>query len=359
MLKKFLFSCLTMGSTIISVAQDETSTEEPGSTTTISGFADAYYKYDFGKTAANNKTSFTNSHNSFELGMASLKVEHSTKKVSVVADLGFGKRAQEFSYNDAGLMAAIKQLYVSYAPAEWIKFTMGSWATHVGYELVDAYANRNYSMSYMFSNGPFFHTGLKVDLTSGMHGLMVGVANPTDFKTAPGTGINKKFLLAQYALAASDNFKAYVNYVGGQAPDSSKSKQFDLVLTGTVSDKFSLGYNGTVSNTKFRSDGKFSDSKSWWGSALYVNIDPTSWFGITLREEYFSDKDGLKTFPGSVYADGGSVFASTLSANFKINSFTIIPEFRIDNANKNIFMNADGGMKKSNANVLLAAIYKF
>ena len=38
-----------------------------------------------------------------------------------------------------------------------------SWATHVGYELVDAYLNRNYSMSYMFSYGPFFHTGIKAD----------------------------------------------------------------------------------------------------------------------------------------------------------------------------------------------------
>src|SRR5687768_3544776 len=99
MLKKILFSVFAMGSFYITVAQDEAPTEEPKSTTTISGFADAYYKYDFGKNAANNKTSFTGSHNSFELGMASVKLEHKTKKVSVVADLGFGKRAQEFSYN--------------------------------------------------------------------------------------------------------------------------------------------------------------------------------------------------------------------------------------------------------------------
>ena len=38
---------------------------------------------------------------------------------------------------------------------------MGKWATHVGYELVDAYLNRNYSMEYMFSYGPFFSYRLK------------------------------------------------------------------------------------------------------------------------------------------------------------------------------------------------------
>ena len=67
---------------------------------TFSGSADVYYRYDFAKTRANNFTSFTNSHNSFELGMASVKLEYKNSKVSMVADLGFGKRAQEFNYTD-------------------------------------------------------------------------------------------------------------------------------------------------------------------------------------------------------------------------------------------------------------------
>lgn len=117
--------------------------------------------------------------------MASLKMEHSIGKVGFVADLGFGKRAQEFSYNDNGITQAIKQLYVTYSPKDWLKFTMGSWATHVGYELVDAPANRNYSMSYMFSWGPFFHTGIKAEATAGKSGFMLGISNQTDYKWSP------------------------------------------------------------------------------------------------------------------------------------------------------------------------------
>ena len=93
---------------------------------TFSGSADVYYRYAFDKTRANNFTSFTNSHNSFELGMASVKLEYKNSKVGMVADLGFGKRAQEFSYADNGIVQAIKQLYVTYAPADWIKFTAGT-----------------------------------------------------------------------------------------------------------------------------------------------------------------------------------------------------------------------------------------
>jgi len=130
--------------------------EESKPKTVISGSVDVYYKYDFNKQAGNNKTSFTNSHNSFELGMASVKVEHTIGKVGMVADLGFGQRAKEFSYKDEGITAAIKQLLLTYSPTNWLKLSLGSCATHVGYELVDAYSNRNYSTSYMFSYGPFF-----------------------------------------------------------------------------------------------------------------------------------------------------------------------------------------------------------
>lgn len=370
MLQKFLATGIVLACFAQGFSQDVVVTSNTTNPTTtpaddsekkavlsITGSADVYYRYDFGKTRYNNLTSFTNSHNSFELGMASVKLEHKTDKVSVVADLGFGKRAQEFSYNEEGIVQAIKQLYVSYSPAEWIKFTMGTWATHVGYELLDPQLNRNYSMSYMFTNGPFSHTGLKADITKGKHGFMVGISNPTDYRSVPDGMINKKFFIAQYSLAASDNFKAYLNYVGGQAPDSTKTNQFDVVLTQKVSDKFSIGANGTVNSSKFREDDKYSTSKSWWGSALYLNLDPTSWMGLTLRGEYFSDKKQIKMFGMAV--DGGNIFATTLSANFKVASFIIIPEFRIDNASEKIFVNNNGTAKSAAGSFLLAAIYAF
>lgn len=324
---------------------------------TITGSADVYYRYDFAKTKANNYTSFTNSQNSFALGMASVKLEHKGNKVSAVLDLGFGPRAKEFAYTDEGITQSIKQLYVSYAPAEWIKFSAGSWATHVGYELVDPQLNRNYSMSYMFTNGPFTHTGLKADITKGKHGFMVGVSNATDYRIPPDGYINKKFFIAQYSFAANDNLKFYLNYVGGKGPDSSKTNQFDAVVTAKVSDKFSIGYNGTVNSNQAWDGAKNLDGKSWWGSALYLNLDPKPWFGLSVRGELFSDQNQLKVF--SMAPDGGNIFATTISANFKIEGFTIIPEIRFENASQEVFVDKDGGPKKSAANFLVAAVYSF
>ena len=257
----------------------------------LSGSVDAYYRFNFQdpKNVStpfnfNNPTSFTNSQNSFELGMASLKAEHSIGKVGLVADLGFGRRAEEFSYNDSKTLQVIKQAYVTYSPSSHVKFTMGKWATHIGYELVDASANRNYSMSYMFTNGPFFHTGLRTDFTFGKSGFMIGLANPTDFTT---TTSPTKTLIAQFSTGSKDDkVKAYLNYQGyfgakTSSPGASSLNQLDLVVTGTVSSQFSVGYNGTV---QFVKDEVANKTKKWWGSALYLNYDPTSKFGSDLEK---------------------------------------------------------------------------
>jgi len=341
--------------TTTSKTKDEEKESKP--VFSITGSADVYTKYDFAKTKANTFTSFTGSDHSFALGMASVKFEHKTDKIGAVLDLGFGQRAKEFSYTDEGISSAIKQLYISYSPSDWLKFTAGSWATHVGYELLDPQLNRNYSMSYMFTNGPFSHTGVKADITKGKSGFMLGVSNATDFRMSPDGQINKKFLIAQYSLAASDNVKFYLNYVGGKGPDTSKVNQFDMVATAKVSDKFNIGFNATVNSTQTWSGIKNEDGKSWWGSALYLNVDPQSWFGLTLRTEYFNDNNQLKMF--SAAANGGNIFATTLSANFKTGGFIFIPELRIDNASENIFVDKTGGSKKSAANFLIAAVYSF
>jgi hypothetical protein len=368
MLRKIFvaLSAITVGlfsnAQVASVTSDTTATpttetEDAKPALIITGSADVYYKYDFAKTKANTYTSFTGTHNSFALGMASVKLEHKGNKVGAVLDLGFGPRAKEFAYTDEGITQAIKQLYITYSPTDWLKFTAGTWGTHVGYELLDPQLNRNYSMSYMFTNGPFSHTGVKADITKGKHGFMIGVSNQTDFRTPPDGYINKKFVIAQYSLAASDNIKVYLNYVGGKNFDTSKVSQFDAVLTAKVSDKFNIGFNGTVNSTQSWDGAKNLDGQSWWGSALYLNVDPKPWFGLTLRGEYFNDDNQLKMF--AYTPEGGSIFATTLSANFKTGGFIFIPEFRMDNASQAIFVDKDGAGKKSASNFLISAIYSF
>ena len=338
-----------------SLAQDSAIQSKP----VFSGSIDVYYRYNFanpGSGATNNLTSFTNAQNSFELGMASVRADHGIGKVSGTIDLGFGRRAEEFSYNDGDAdnnkngflsLSNIKQLYISYSPSQKLKFTAGKWGTHIGYEMVDAYLNRNYSMSYLFSYGPFFHTGIKADISiAGKTGMMIGIANPTDYST---TTRSAKFIIGQLSTAtANDKLKAYLNYQGGNYTTGSRLDQLDLVLSGTISSRFSVAYNGTI---QFRNPENGS-SGNWWGSALYLSYDPAASYGFTLRGEYFSDADGLLGLDSKI-------LALTLSNNIRLGNLTIIPELRYDKATETLFEKNNGNPANSTFTGLLAAVYHF
>jgi hypothetical protein len=376
--KKLMLPVLAVILTLNASAQDS------AKTFVLSGSADGYYRYNFmapAGGATNNKTSFTNSQNSFELGMATVRADATADggKIAATADLGFGRRAEEFSYADGtgGLgsssrnsannfvtLAAVKQLYFSYTPGKYMTYTIGKWATHIGYEVLDAYANRNYSMDYMFSFGPFSHTGFKAQYTKGNVGIMLGVANPTDNATTLGSGV--KTLIAQFSDSIG-KVKAYLNYQGFFGANSGtfapgtptavtynnlKSlNQVDLVLTTTLNSKWGLGFNGTA---QFRTDTSAAvGSKTWWGAALYLNFDPNTKLGWTFRGEYVGDSK-FSLMPDK------SLYDFTLTADIHLGTqFTLMPEIRFDGAQDPIFLKSDGTSTTSTFTGLVAVAYKF
>jgi hypothetical protein len=355
MLRKIFLGALLFSKFLSTSAQTD-STLATSSTPTITGSVDAYFRYNFNDPKAggplndyNNYTSFTNSQNSFQLGMASIRADHSFGKASATIDLGFGPRAEEFTYGDPNhpTLFAVKQAYINYAISDKFKLTIGKWATHIGYEVTDAYLNRNYSMDYMFSYGPFSHTGLKADISLGKKSaLMLGVANTTDVVAEAGS---RRYALAQFSTGtANDKVKFYLNYQGSYG-GSFSTTQFDVVLTAAVTSKFSIGYNGTIQTTKPAE----STNASWWGSAVYLTVDPTTAFGITLRGEYFDNKKAVVSAPAT------SIFDLTLSPNFRVGNLTIIPELRLDASSDEVFEKSDDTPIKTTVTGLLGVTYHF
>ena len=322
--------------------------------TTFAGSADAYYKYDFSG-IDNSLTSFTNFHNSFELGMASLEASHKMGKAAVFVDLGFGRRAAQFTYNDDSATFMIKQIFFSYEFSDKFKVIVGSFGTHVGYELLDAVDNKNYSMSYAFTYGPFFNTGVKAQYISGKVSFMAGVSNPTDFKTTIEAGSSQKTFVGQVAFLG-DTGSAYFNVTSGSSnPSSDENKtQFDFVGTKKISDTFSLGFNGTyaITNNDFDStlDGE------WFSFVGYANLALNETLSLAYRLEYFDAKEATASLG---LLAGRSVVGNTLSLNYKVGNLTIIPEFRLDTASEDIFSNSDAAPKGVTAYALLATTYSF
>ncbi|MFV8344308.1 outer membrane beta-barrel protein [Flavobacterium sp. XS2P39] len=335
-----------MLTTSMTFAQDT-----PAPATTFGGSADMYYKYDFSNQQGNGLTSFTGSHNSFELGMASIEASHKMGKASVFVDLGFGSRASEFTYNDAANTFMIKQLNFTYEFSDKFKVTAGSFGTHIGYELLDAVDNKNYSMSYAFTNGPFFNTGVKAQYTAGKFSIMAGVTNPTDFKSAIDAGSTQKTFIGQLGYVGGTG-SAYFNVTSGSSNPSSDTNvtQFDFVGSKKISDAFSLGFNGTYA--MYADDFDSTLDGEWFSLVGYASYAVKDNVSLAYRLEYFDDKDGLKSV-------GGNILGNTLSLNYKVGNLTIIPEIRYDSSSEDTFLDSDALPTSSNAYVLLATTYTF
>ncbi len=360
MMKKFFGTAIIVFATISSLfAQDSTKA------LAFSGSVDAYYRYNFANAPdsyhSNNYTSFTNSQSSFALGMASIRADATalSGKVTATADLGFGPRAQEFSYAEtpnSTTLAIVKQMFVTYALSSKVKLTAGKFATHVGYEVLDPFANKNYSMSYMFTNGPFSHTGIKADITAGPIGLMFGIANYID-QTNSTTDV--KTIISQISGGSKDGkLKAYLNYAGfygsseGMNPSKLKSfTQLDFVLTDAVSDKFSLGFNATMQD-RVQTAGSATPNGAWWAAAVYLTAATSSKVNFNLRSEYINDSK-------KVYYGSTSIFANTISLNYQVGPFTFIPEYRFEFADGGFYTKHDGTGQSSTSTLLFATIYRF
>ena len=101
MIKVIFFTTLFLF--LLNTAYSQSDSAKSNNTIQLSGSVDAYLRATFNsrKENTNNITSFTNSNQQLQLGMVSVKGDYTKGKFYTIIDLGFGKRAEEFSYNDS------------------------------------------------------------------------------------------------------------------------------------------------------------------------------------------------------------------------------------------------------------------
>ena len=316
----------------------------------LGGYVDSYYSYNFNKPAdnANPGRIFDTKANAFTLGLAQTKFEMGTEDWEVVADLTFGPNAEAGNFGNIGpsgslTSTAIKQAYVGANITDKLKLTAGQFGTHVGYEVIEAYANSNYSLSNLFGWGPFYHQGAKLDyaVMDGV-GVMVGVANGWDsnFNTDNNNG---KSALAQISLDGFiPNLGLFLNYVGGDetaygAGGPGMRHIFDITASYSVNKYFSVGLNAAAGMDKVTENGT---SDKWGGAAIYLDyiFNPGGEYEskITVRSEYFDDNQGVRA------GYNAGIFSNTLTYTLSMygGHFLVKPEFRMDQSNDFIYANA-------------------
>ena len=313
------------------VAVEET-TEEP--TFSLSGSIDTYYR----SSEYAPGTSFGNLPG-FALGMANVIVSYEGEKSGFVADFVFGPRGTDAVFNSTGSSNIVNQLYAYYNVSDSFTLTLGNFNTFLGYEVISPVANFNYTTSYMFSYGPFSHTGIKADIAVNDDvSIMLGVLNSTDMTESQPLG-EDYMIGAQLGL-----YGQYINYLGG---GSAGVSQIDFTGGFNITDSFYLGLNATSYSDD--NDVEFS------GIALYPQYSFSDSFALGARYEAFSE-DGLGAI-GSVSGEGDNT-SFTITGSYTSGNMIIKPEIRLDTASGQFYSNADGATD-SLSTFIVAAIYSF
>jgi Putative beta-barrel porin-2, OmpL-like. bbp2 len=339
--------------------------EEAKNPLAFSGYVDTYYFANFNGVQSNLGASgferiFDQKANNFQVGLAQLKTTYSTDKVTGVIDLTFGNHGDLGNYGNTlspigaefgttGL--AIKQAYMTWKMTDKVSLTGGQYGTNVGYEVIDAPVNFNYSLSNMFGNGPFYHTGVKLDVAaSDKFAFMLGITNGLDSKDDNNKA---KGFQGQITIKPVDGWSVYLNYFGSDegVDEKNMTSWFDLTTSYQVTEKMLIGLNAvTGKNT----------TGSWGGAALYLNGKVSDKFSLGTRIEYFDNSKG------GIYlvdADGAGVSTTgiTLTGNYDVSpNLKFKPEYRFDSyknaAGTFQLYDKDGGLTKKSQSTLGAAL---
>lgn len=378
-----IISSLLFALLISSTAFSQDSTK----TFTVSGSIDTYFRsslgtenYIYGGYAPS--TSFADLKG-FSLGMVNLVAAYQGEKVGFVGDLVFGPRGQAAVFGTASGQAIVNQMFAYYKVSDAVTLNMGQFNTFLGYEVISPAVNFNYSTSYLFSWGPFNHTGLRADFAFG-NGMVakLAVMNPTDIvefnpvntytfgaqigKTTDAGGIWFNFLYGDQD-GTLDKKDDYLDENGELVSSAGTLFQGDVTLGYSLAENFYLGVNASyqtvATGEEFTGPGNIvdtqGDASSFFGVAVYPKLTLSESFALGLRAEYFSVMKGHLDIIGLDDNGDGNVVEFTLSGNYKVGGFTFIPELRIDKTSENSFLDKDGDATDMMPSLTFAAVYKF
>lgn len=357
-------------SLISPAAEPEPVAKKDSSKFTYSGYFDMYYFGNLNSPVSRDNLGssgisrgFDRYPGQFQLGMFLNRITYTYGRATVVGEMGFGPNAEYGSYGSAGgyvwgrtvankgtyTAVVIKQAYVSYEVNDKLSFVAGQFGTHIGYELIDAPLNFNYSINNTFNAGiPFYHLGVKGTYKfSDAVSLMGGVVNGTDQIFDNNRG---KSFIGQLAITPSEGLTVLFNTIQGNEGNAKKDNGqdttgyfgiLDLCLNYQLSKKLYYGawlMTGST-NGDFHGKGNFPGTKKWYGATLYSNYKFTDHFALGYRIEYFDNKQGARDLlTGSRAEDkkGTDVWTYTLTGNISLaNSHLLLkPEIRFDRFRK-------------------------
>jgi hypothetical protein len=279
------------------IAQDSTETKNP---LTISGYAEAYYNYDFNRPLNNTVPGFLYNFNragEVNLNLGFIKANYTTDRVRANLALAAGTYVNANYATEPGVLKNVFEANVGVKISKnanlWID--AGIMPSHIGFESAIGKDNWALTRSLVAENTPYFESGVKLGFTSKDEKLYLAAMylngwqriQRIDGNTKPafGTQITYK--------PASGVTLNYSTFMGSDKPDSVRLMRYYHNFYGVfqLAEKFGLTA-GFDYGTEQKAKGS-SEYNNWFVPVLIARYSPSPKVNIAARGEYFQDKNGV------------------------------------------------------------------
>lgn len=340
-MKKILFGTAILMSMQL-MAQDSTGS------LTISGYAEAYYQYDFNKPSDNNRPGFIyshNRHNEFNLNLGFIKANYTAARVRANLALAAGTY---MNANYAAEPGVLKNIYEANAGVKLSKnknlwLDAGIMPSHIGFESAVSKDCWNMTRSILADNSPYFEAGAKITYTSHNGKWLVSGMALNGWQRI--TRVNGNSLMSwgtQIQYKPSDKFLLnYSTFIGTDKPDSARLSRLFHNIYGifNVTDKF-----GVTAGFDIGTEEKFSgsdDKNTWYSPVLILKYTFHNKWAIAVRGEYYSDEDGVVIATGTL--NGFKTTGFSLNIDYSpMKNFVVRLEARNLSSKDEIFIKPSG-----------------
>lgn len=361
-MKRIIVSAASLVILVQASAQDSTQSKPALS---ISGYAEAYYLYDFNRPINNTRPGFVYSHNrtnEVNLNLGFIKAAYAAERVRANLALAAG------TYMNANLAAepgVLKNVFeanvgvkISKSSETWID--AGIMPSHIGIESAIGKDNWTVTRSIVADNSPYYEAGVKLNHTSknGKWYLAALYLNGwqriqrVDGNSTPafGTQITYK--------PSSKVTLNYSTFIGNDKPDSVRLMRYYQNIYGIfqVSDKFGVTF-GFDYGMEQKAKGS-SDMNNWYTPLLMMRITPNDKDAIAIRGEYYKDENGAIIGTGT--PNGFDTFGWSVNYDRMIFPNAVWRfEVRSFNSKDAVFMKRDMTAEKNNTFLTTALAISF
>lgn len=285
----------------------------------FSGYAEAYYSYDFNKPSSNTKPGYLynhNRHNEININLAFLKAAYSADRMRATLALAAGTY---INANYAAEPGVIKNLYeanigVKLSRSHNLWLDIGILPSHIGFEGAVGKDCWTLTRSLVAENSPYFEGGAKIGYSSNNGKFSAAVLALNGWQRI--TRVDGNSLMSSgLQLTYKPNDKLlfnYSNFIGTDKPDSIRAwriyNNFYSIIQFNPQWGLTAGFDVGAEQ---KSKGS-SDYNVWYSPVAIVRYTPSAAWAFALRGEYFSDSNQVlisSTAPGGFKASGLSVNA--------------------------------------------------